>query len=68
MSHTLDYPYGKVADPEGPKEGSLRVNRGGGWSNDAGYCRAAYRNGYAPDYRAYFLGFRLVRVPSGKNK
>jgi formylglycine-generating enzyme required for sulfatase activity len=48
---------------------SPRVDRGGGWNDDAGNCRAAYRSGNAPGYRYGNLGFRLARVPievSGK--
>ena len=42
---------------------SNRVDRGGGWDIDAGYCRAANRSGFPPDYRDSDLGFRLARVP-----
>jgi len=42
---------------------SFRVLRGGGWSNDAEYCRSANRRGGTPDGRGYFVGFRLVFVP-----
>jgi formylglycine-generating enzyme required for sulfatase activity len=45
-----------------PKD-SYRVIRGGGWSFGAGYCRAADRDWYAPDYRYGDLGLRLARVP-----
>ena len=40
-----------------------RVRRGGGWGDGAGDCRAAYRFWGAPDFRIYYLGFRLARVP-----
>jgi len=39
---------------------STRVLRGGSWSNNAPYCRAADRNYLTPDYRLYFVGFRVV--------
>ncbi len=39
---------------------SLRVYRGGGWSDDAGLCRVSIRGYYFPNYRNYFLGFRVV--------
>jgi formylglycine-generating enzyme required for sulfatase activity len=45
------------------KPSSDRVFRGGSWLDDAGYCRAAYRNKYSPDNRYNHLGFRLARVP-----
>jgi formylglycine-generating enzyme required for sulfatase activity len=60
------YPTGKVTDPTGPKEGSLRVHRGGGWIDHAGQCRAAQRYGRLPGDRYDCLGFRLARVPSEK--
>jgi hypothetical protein len=40
--------------------GSNRVNRGGGWNNDAVNCRSANRNHDAPGNRNDNLGFRLV--------
>jgi len=57
--------YGKYGgeretDPTGAAEGSYRVFRGGGWGDYAGYCRAAYRDWYTPDYRNYDLGFRVA--------
>ncbi len=46
-----------VDDPRG----SDRVLRGGGWFNDAWYCRAANRGSHNPSYRFSYSGFRLVR-------
>jgi len=37
------YPNGQVTDPEGPKQASNRVYRGGGWYYYARNCRSAYR-------------------------
>ncbi len=48
-------------NPMGPKSGSYRVLRGGGWLNSARYIRCAYRVGYHPSYRLYFVGFRLCQ-------
>ncbi len=42
---------------------SSRVIRGGSWGNHAERCRSAYRRNSYPDYRTYFIGFRLVFVP-----
>jgi formylglycine-generating enzyme required for sulfatase activity len=42
----------------------VRVYRGGGWSLNAGYCRAAGRYGDRPVFQFYNLGFRLARVPA----
>jgi formylglycine-generating enzyme required for sulfatase activity len=44
----------------GPATGSGRVSRGGNWIDGARYCRSAYRDGDAPDYRYGHLGFRLA--------
>jgi len=39
---------------------SDRVNRGGSWCYDAGYCTASCRDYREPDYRRNPLGFRLA--------
>jgi formylglycine-generating enzyme required for sulfatase activity len=51
-------------DPLGPLEaGADRVIRGGSWSNNARYCRSAYRVRNVPDFRSFnLLGFRCARV------
>lgn len=50
-------------NPYGPVSGSFRIGRGGGWFNDSGYCRVAYR-GYDFPYSNYdYLGFRVARTP-----
>jgi formylglycine-generating enzyme required for sulfatase activity len=59
------YPKGAVSDPTGPKEGSLRVSRGGSWSNGAAICRSAFRFGRSPVVRYDDLGFRLALSSSG---
>ena len=43
--------------------GSNRVDRGGGWSYGAAYCRSAYRHGLTPEFRGGNLGFRVALVP-----
>ncbi|MEB3237011.1 MAG: SUMF1/EgtB/PvdO family nonheme iron enzyme, partial [Candidatus Sericytochromatia bacterium] len=49
-------------DPTGPSSGSARINRGGAWTHDATYARAAFRMlNDIPDTRFSGLGFRLVR-------
>jgi formylglycine-generating enzyme required for sulfatase activity len=55
-----DYPKGAVSDPSGPKEGSYRVFRGGGWSLGAAFCRSACRDGLAPSIRINVIGFRVA--------
>ena len=47
-------------NPTGPSSGSSRVDRGGSWSNYAGYCRVANRINFTPGYRYSNLGFRVV--------
>jgi hypothetical protein len=53
-----------VTNPIGPDTGSLRVYRGGCWSNWASYCRAAYPGRNDPSFRGGALGFRLLLSPS----
>ena len=60
------YPDVEAVDPVGPESGSDRVFRGGSWYSSARYCRAAYRGGYSPDFRNYYLGFRLAAGPSSQ--
>jgi formylglycine-generating enzyme required for sulfatase activity len=55
-----EYPKGAVSDPRGPKEGSRRVVRGGGWCYEAADCRSAYRYGLDPSRHSYFFGFRVA--------
>jgi formylglycine-generating enzyme required for sulfatase activity len=45
-----------------PWEGG-RVMRGGCWSLDGSYCRAAAREGSYLTSQNYFIGLRLARVP-----
>lgn len=49
-----------LKNPAGPATGVLRIPRGGGWGNASECVRVADRNGFAPDFRILFLGFRLV--------
>jgi formylglycine-generating enzyme required for sulfatase activity len=59
------YPKGAVTDPQGAASGSLRVLRGGSWSDGpSDNCRAAHRSRNYPDYRFSINGFRVV-VPAG---
>ncbi|MBP3695857.1 MAG: formylglycine-generating enzyme family protein [Thermoguttaceae bacterium] len=54
------YADGPSIDPHGPKRGVNRVYRGGGWYGGERFCRSAYRNYYAPNFRSYGLGFRII--------
>jgi len=51
---------GAGADPTGPKDGSLRVLRGGSWHGTPRYCRSARRGGGNPVTRIDFFGFRVA--------
>ena len=56
-----DYSGEPQSNPSGPASGSIRVFRGGGWDDDADYCRSAYRLSDDPGNRYGNLGFRLAR-------
>lgn len=43
--------------------GSVRVIRGGSWNGDPALARVADRDGFTPDFRWYYLGFRLLLIP-----
>jgi formylglycine-generating enzyme required for sulfatase activity len=60
-----EYPKGAVSDWTGPKVGSDRVSRGGGWGSGAALCQSALRNRVNPSNRSNFLGFRLALSPDG---
>jgi formylglycine-generating enzyme required for sulfatase activity len=60
-----EYPKGAVSDPTGPREGSIRVRRGGSWYFEAAYCRSGARNWGDLSYRFNIGGFRLALSPSG---
>jgi formylglycine-generating enzyme len=56
------YPESRHTDPSGPRQGTVRVRRGGGWDEHGHACRSANR-GYAnPASRLLSTGFRLVRI------
>jgi len=56
-----DYSSEPKTDPTGPTgDGSFRVLRGGSWFHDAGDCRVSARNYFTPEFRNYFIGFRLA--------
>ncbi len=46
------------------RDGSYsRVRRGGGWPEEAGFCRSASRLPFEPDRSSNHIGFRVVLVP-----
>ena len=54
------YSSSSQTNPTGSDSGSARVSRGGGWFNDASYCRLSVRFYYTPDFRLDNLGLRLA--------
>lgn len=48
-------------DPRGPKQGTLRIERGGGWRHHAHRIRISRRSNFDPMYSGDDLGFRLCR-------
>ncbi len=54
-----DYTSVRKKNPTGPASGSRRVNRGGGWYGNSGYCPSAHRDRDEPEDRSSFLGFRV---------
>ena len=54
--------YGKSPkeDPAGPSSGSSRVLSGGGWFSVPVRLRSSCRYGLAPDYRYYYVSFRVL--------
>ena len=57
--------YGALAygtDPTGSASGSSRVERGGSWFSNSGYCTSSYRSNDDPSSRCYNYGFRLSRT------
>ena len=55
-----DYTSHSQTNPKGPRSGSCRVFRGGGWGYGAGYCRSSFRDYDFPAFRFIILGLRLA--------
>jgi formylglycine-generating enzyme required for sulfatase activity len=60
--------YGNSADtnPQGPKDGKLKVVRGGAWSGAASSLFSGKRFAYNPQIRLATIGFRCVKDDYGK--
>jgi len=54
------YKESLVSNPYGPKRGSERVYRGGGFDSYEQHCRVSLRNYNRPGYRTINLGLRLA--------
>jgi formylglycine-generating enzyme required for sulfatase activity len=60
-----DYHKSAASDPTGPAQGTLRVLRGGSWSDPARNLRSACRVRLVPGIRDDGLGFRLLSSALG---
>ena len=47
-------------DPKGPKTGLSHIHRGGGWNENASFCRVSYRGCNPPTIKYSGIGFRLA--------
>ena len=56
------YPSGVQNDPTGPVTGSVRIERGGSWPDNASICRSVRRGSFAPGKSHDHLGLRLVKL------
>lgn len=54
------YGWGSITDPPGPGSGTLRVQRGGGWSDDAAHARTSRRSADDESYSSIDGGFRCA--------
>lgn len=54
------YSSKSLKNPKGPKEGVLRVFRGGGWNILNDFCTVVYRESARPDTKRNNLGLRLA--------
>jgi formylglycine-generating enzyme required for sulfatase activity/outer membrane protein assembly factor BamB len=61
-----NYKKSPVNDPPGPRTGTSRVIRGGGWRAEGASCRSAYRNADVPAGRYYVTGFRVVMTDDSR--
>ncbi|HQL69975.1 MAG TPA: SUMF1/EgtB/PvdO family nonheme iron enzyme [Bacteroidales bacterium] len=55
-----EYSLTNLSNPQGPQDGTFKVNRGGSWYDHARYCRSACRNAKRLDSYDNNLGFRIV--------
>ena len=55
------YKNSPYSNPQGPKTGKLKVQRGGSWSNISDYHSSSYRMVYGPEGKDEFNGFRCAK-------
>ena len=68
VSDWYDQDYYKTApdrNPQGPKSGTQKAFRGGGWMDSTTTMRVAMRNGTDPNTKINWLGFRCAKSVSG---
>ncbi len=63
--YAAGYAAAEETDPAGPKEGTLRVLRGGSWKSPWYSCRCATRAWTSPRLRYDDVGFRVAVLPPG---
>lgn len=56
------YRISDKVDPQGPKNGSYKVLRGGAWNYAPQSCRTSTRLKLAPDVRRRYVGFRILAI------
>jgi formylglycine-generating enzyme required for sulfatase activity len=62
-----DYSPEEATDPTGPREGTVRVLRGGQWGERPEYCASTMRGGFDADTRNGSFGFRVfLALPAGE--
>lgn len=55
-----EYPANSAKDPAGPKNGDIRILRGGSWFHGVADARSAQRDALDPGRRHSIYGFRVV--------
>ncbi len=56
------YQHSQPIDPPGPDTGTLRVIRGGLWSQNSAVCRSACRSRFSPSFSSHYVGIRVART------
>lgn len=60
------YEVSEVVDPRGPRVGSARVVRGGGWGTIPERCQVSSRHAVSASHAGFTQGFRCVYSPLGR--
>lgn len=55
-----EFSEGKSINPRGPDKGTRRVQRGGGWNDNAEFCRSTGSRISWPHSMVHYFGFRLA--------